>query len=138
MREVWNMGKEMVLMPFGGDVDQEAYATLELPAKLDTLKRMVRSHLPMLRLMRKPITVTMEKQPSLPAGEKKELPRIQIQRRTFHYWYDPVDLITWMFNANNLTDKMHFGFAQYVERPVELWHSRMGVISLGHIWRVRV
>jgi hypothetical protein len=47
--------------------------TLQLPKKLDTLKKRVRGQLPMLRLMRKPIRVAFEKLPALPAGEKQIL-----------------------------------------------------------------
>jgi len=54
---------------------------LELPAKLDTVKRIVRANLPMLRLLRKVIPVTIEKQPSLPAQQKTKR-RIMIHRQS--------------------------------------------------------
>ena len=43
---------------------------LNLPLKLDTLKRYVRSHLPMLRLLRKAMPVVFKKQTSLPEQQK--------------------------------------------------------------------
>ena len=42
-----------------------------LPRKLDTLKKQIRQHLPMLKLMRKAIMVSVEKQASFPAQQKK-------------------------------------------------------------------
>jgi hypothetical protein len=100
--------------------------TLLLPKKLDTLKRRVRSQMPMLRLMRKPIQVAFEKLPTLPAREKHKpgQPRLHIERKTWHYWYDPVDLVTKILSATDLTRRMHFGMACYVDNPIELWHSR--------------
>jgi hypothetical protein len=43
---------------------------LHLPLHIDTLKRRLRSQLPMLRLLKRPITVTLEKQATLQALEK--------------------------------------------------------------------
>lgn len=93
-----------------------------LPLKLDTLKRQVRSHMPLLQLMRKPLTVIIEKQPSLPQGEKKA-ERQRIERQSWMYWYDPLDLIRNILAATHLRSKMHFGMAMYVDEPTELWHS---------------
>jgi hypothetical protein len=94
---------------------------IELPAKLDTLKRHVRGHLPMLRLLRKAVPVLIEKQPSLPAKEKT-LQRIQ--RSSWLYWYDPIDLVKTISSASALVERTHFGLAHLVDEPVEYWHSR--------------
>jgi len=45
---------------------------------------------PSLRLLRKAVPVLIEKQPSLP-GKEKTLQRIQ--RSSWLYWYDPIDLV---------------------------------------------
>jgi hypothetical protein len=121
LREVWSMAQ----------ADTED--TL-LPKKLDTLKKMVRGQLPMLRLMRKPIAVTLERQPTLPAGEKAT--QLRTERKAWHYWYDPIDFVTKILLANDLTDKMYFGMAHYVDNPVEFWHSRAwgssAITTSGH------
>jgi hypothetical protein len=106
------------------DEDNEDQSKLHLPNYINTLKRQVRSHLPMLRLLRRPITVTLEKQATLAAYEKGKSTRITIIWQTWHYWYDPVDLVTKILSASKLTAKMHFGLAKYVNSPSELWHSR--------------
>lgn len=64
----------------------------DLPRKLDTLKRIVRSHLPMLRLLRKAVRVSFKKVASMPAQEKVQ-GHVTIQRVTWLYWYDPKDLV---------------------------------------------
>ena len=94
---------------------------MELPANLHTLRKRVRTHLPMLRLMRQAIPVVFEKQPSLAVRDKK----MDVVRKTsWFYWYDPVDLVLDMLAAGILRDKMYFGMAQYSDSLTELWHSR--------------
>ena len=93
-----------------------------LPRKLDTLKSNLRQQLPMLKLMRKKITVIIKKQPSL-SSRDKELERTI--REVYIYWYDPFDLIYRILNAELLQSKMFFGMAQYSDNPTELWHSRV-------------
>ena len=97
--------------------------THTLPLKLDTLKRQIRRHMPLLKLHRKALTVVVEKQPSMAARKKGERRRQKIERLAWQYWYDPVDLISTILSATRLRDKMHFGMAQYVDEPTELWHS---------------
>ena len=101
-------------------MDEESVATL--PLKLDSLKRQIRRHIPLLQLMRKPLDVVITKQPSL-EQRKKGARRHTIQRMAWQYWYDPLDLIRTILSATYLTEKMHFGMAQYVDEPTELWHS---------------
>lgn len=94
-----------------------------LPLKLDTLKQQVRRHIPLLRLLRKALTVTYEKQPSMAERRKGVRQRVQIERLAWQYWYDPVDLISMILSAPRLREKMFFGMAEYVDEPTELWHS---------------
>jgi hypothetical protein len=77
LQEVWRISS------MNGTQDENLDA-LQLPEKLDTLKRKVRTQLPMLRLMRKLIKVTIEKQPNLPPGEKSNT-RLRIERKAWHY-----------------------------------------------------
>ncbi|PMD23273.1 hypothetical protein NA56DRAFT_657331 [Hyaloscypha hepaticicola] len=73
---------------------------------------------------RRPITVTLEKQATLQALEKGK-PALELAlRRIWHYWNDPIDLVTRILNASTLNFKMHFGMAQYVDFPSEIRHSR--------------
>ena len=49
------------------DMDEQDMDPIQaLPLKLDSLKRQVRRHIPLLRILRKPLAVVIEKQPSLP------------------------------------------------------------------------
>ncbi|KAL8915964.1 MAG: hypothetical protein Q9208_008764 [Pyrenodesmia sp. 3 TL-2023] len=92
-----------------------------LPRKLDTLKKRLRQYLPMLQLMRKPIPVIIEKQPSFAMTDKS----LGVIRKTsWLYWYNPINLVRFIIDAKKLTDKMYFGMAQYVDEPTELWHSQ--------------
>jgi hypothetical protein len=77
--------------------------TLQLPKKLDTPKKRVHSQLPMLRLM--------QKLPTLPAGEKQKPGQqpLRVVCKTWHYWYNPVGLVTKILSVTSLTCKMHFG-----------------------------
>ncbi|RDW84612.1 hypothetical protein BP6252_02202 [Coleophoma cylindrospora] len=114
LREVLQMGNSMNMLR----IDD----TMLLPRKLDTLKRLVRTRLPMLRMLRRLINVVIEKQPTLPSGQKSEQ-RIRITRQTWHYWFDPSDLVTNILNAHVLVKAMYFGMARYVDYPEEFWES---------------
>ena len=105
------------------DDEQEIDPIQALPLKLDSLKRQVRRHIPLLKILRKPLAVVIEKQPSLPQRQKG-MQRQRIERMSWQYWYDPCDLIRTILNATKLRDRMYFGMAQYVDEPTELWHSR--------------
>ena len=100
-----------------GEGEGEEQPRVSLPKKLDTLKRIVRKHLPMLRLMRKAIPVQLEKQPSLAMRDKSIG---YIVRNTWLYWYDPIDLVTNILSATFLREKMYFGMVQYQDQPTEL------------------
>ena len=97
--------------------------SINLPAKLDTLKRRLRTYLPMLTLMRKALPVLIAKQATLPSGEKTG-GTTHIHRMSWQYWYDPIDLVRQILSADKLRSQMYFGKAQYQDKPEELWHSR--------------
>ena len=40
------------------------------------------------------------------------------------HWYNPISVFHGLLSSNLATEKMHFGMAEYVDKPVELWHSR--------------
>ena len=112
-----------------------------LPLKLDTLKRQLRRHMPLLKLMRKPLRVIIEKQPSLPQRQKGKRPQ-RVERLSWQYWYDPIELVRTILSAKYLKEKMYFGMAHYVDEPTELWHSFAWGSSIravsGDVCRTRV
>ena len=114
--------REVLQLP-KASADDEDNDFQSLPNKLDSLKRQVRRHIPLLKLLRKALAVIVEKQPSLPQRQKG-LDRQRIERLSWQYWYDPIDLIRTILSATRLREKMFFGMAQYVDEPLELWHSR--------------
>jgi hypothetical protein len=57
----------------------------DLLRKLDTSKRHVHGHLPMMRLLWRAILVTFRKQATLPTPEKQSW---HIERVSWIYWYD--------------------------------------------------
>ncbi|KAF6223757.1 hypothetical protein HO173_013218 [Letharia columbiana] len=124
LREVFQLSKPSAA---GSSMVEEGNEDSELdmhtlPLKLDTLKRQIRRHIPLLQLLRKPLTVMIEKQPSLPQREKG-MQRQSIERQAWQYWYEPLDLIRTILSATYLREKMFFGMAQYVDEPTELWQS---------------
>jgi hypothetical protein len=115
MREYLNFTQS--LNP-GGEV-------IDYPLKLDTLQRLVRSSLPLLRLLRKSVPVTLSKQPSLPMKQKRNMQAATIiHRASWLYWFDPIDLARSILSATKLLENAHFGMAEWVDEPVEFWHSR--------------
>src|SRR6266516_6488970 len=115
MREYLNFTQS--LNP-GGEV-------IDYPLKLDTLQRLPRSSLPLLRLLRKSVPVTVSKQPSLPMKQKRNMQAATIiHRASWLYWFDPIDLARSILSATKLFENAHFGMAEWVDEPVEFWHSR--------------
>jgi hypothetical protein len=120
LREVWEMAQAI------GGIQAENNEMLRLLLHLDSLKRSIYGYLPMLRMLRKPITVTLEKQATMP--EKTKNPKEQrttITRQAWHYWYDPLDLLTKILSTEKLQSKMHFGMAEYSDSGDEFWNSRV-------------
>ena len=112
-----------------------------LPLKLDTLKKRIRRHMPLLKIYRKALPVIIHKQPSIAAKLKGNYQRQRIERMAWQYWFDPMDLITTILSATKLRAKMHFGMAHLVDNPTELWHSNAWGSSIravsGDICRTR-
>lgn len=114
--------REVILMAQAHREDDEEY--MQLPLKLDTLKRQTRANVPLLRLLRKPIKVNLTKQPTLPRGSKPARDaRTLVEKTTWHYWYDAIDLTRHILLASDLVRIMHFGMAEYVDNPLEFWQS---------------
>ncbi|KAL8798951.1 MAG: hypothetical protein Q9200_007661 [Gallowayella weberi] len=75
----------------------------------------------MLRMKRKAIPVTIEKQPSFAVRDKK---MGVIHKMSWLYWFDPFDLVQTILNSTKIRTQMHVGLAEYRDEPTELWHSR--------------
>ncbi|KAI9848827.1 MAG: hypothetical protein M1837_006343 [Sclerophora amabilis] len=90
-----------------------------LPETLDTLRIKTRAQLPLLRLQAKRIPVVMEKQPSLPSRAKNK-PATTLRKMVF---FDPIDMVRRMVLASAFVERLHFGMADLVDVPTELYHS---------------
>jgi hypothetical protein len=88
-----------------------------LPQKLDTAKRHLHKLLPLLRIHNRQIAVSPEAQPTKPSKDAAA-PFV-----TQQYWYD-IQELCYTILGSNLAAKMHFGMAEYVDKPFELWHYR--------------
>ncbi len=102
------------------EIFQLANGQEALPAKLDILRKRVRSHLPMLSLKRKPILVTIQKQPSMPVRDKG---LGTIRRNAWLYQYDPIQLVSAILLAKSLTDKIHTSMAHFKDNGTEIQHG---------------
>lgn len=121
-REVFELVKAVRMGSSQSQEDEIEVA--RLPLKLDTLKRMVRNHLPMLQLMRKQIPVVALKQPSLAPRQKGRKRRQQL---SWAYWYEPVNLFTAILSATDLP--LYFGLGEFREDGTEFWNSRSWTAS---------
>ena len=93
-----------------------------LSLKLNSLKRQIRRHVSLLKLIRKTLSIIIEKQSSL-VVRKKEKRKQRIERLVWQYWYDLVDFIRTILSVTKLREKMHFDMTTYVDESIELWHS---------------
>jgi hypothetical protein len=89
----------------------------ELPRKLDTVKTHLHKSLPFLQVHNRQIAVSPEVQPTR-SSKDETAPFV-----TQHYWYDIQELCCSILGSN-LAAKIHFGMAEYVDNPFELWHFR--------------
>ena len=92
--------------------------------KLNSLKRQIRRHIFLLQLIRKIVTIVIDKQFSLFVEEKKRR-KTRIVKSSWHYWYDSIDLIRTIFCAIELRRKMYFDMTFYVDESTELWKSKI-------------
>ena len=93
-----------------------------LPLKLDTLKRRCRQHLPSLKMRRKAIDLNPSKLPTLNPTEKRGTSQLA-DSKAFLYFVDPKELFRRMLSGQQFSNKLHFGMAEFVDSPTELWHS---------------
>lgn len=87
-----------------------------LPKSIETLRRKTQSRLPLMKIRKQRIPLLAAKLPT--AG-----PRFSSAPTDWLYWFDPSHLIATMLASSEFKTKMHFGMAEYVDSPKELWHS---------------
>ncbi|KAI9749166.1 MAG: Glutathione reductase [Chaenotheca gracillima] len=92
-----------------------------LPKNVQTLKGMVKHHLPLTKMRRQEISLTPEKLPSFTPQEKRS--QIPPSPKAWLHWFDPISLVSGILSSPSLRSKMHIGMAEFVEKPTELWQS---------------
>jgi hypothetical protein len=116
-----------------------------LPPKVDTLKRMATAALPLLPLRQLEVALNPDKLPSYAAGQKKgkriqneedeqrlaENPATAIEppkgRVTF---FDSIPFFSALLSTPRVVEKVHFGMAEWVDTPQELYHSYSWATSI--------
>jgi hypothetical protein len=96
----------------------DAVETRTLPEKLDTLKERLHKKLPLQPVERRQIPVQKEAQPTQAANSPTD------EILSWHYWFDPQFVFRDILSSRLGSEKIHFGMAQYCDKPIELWHSR--------------
>ncbi|SLM35120.1 hypothetical protein LPUS_04195 [Lasallia pustulata] len=90
-----------------------------LPKKLSTFHAKIKSQLPLLKLRRKELTLDSTQLPTLSRSDKAG----SLICTEWMYWFDPKHLFQIMLSSRVFTEKLHFGMANFVDRPSELWES---------------
>ena len=99
-----------------------------LPRSLATLKKYVTAQLPLLEMRRQKLALTPEKMPTM--AQSRTAIGTPHQPIEWLYWFEPISLFTAVLSCPELTTKMHFGIAEFVDKPTELWHSQSwGLLS---------
>ena len=95
-----------------------------LSLKLNILKRHVRRHISLLKLLRKALKVVIEKQSFLRERKKNQnINKQRFKRMSWMYWYDFLNLIQKILSATKLRQKMHFDMTFYVNESTKFWYS---------------
>lgn len=87
-----------------------------LPKSIKTLRRKTHSRLPFMKVQKQRIPLIAAKLPT--AGRA-----FSSTPMDWLYWFDPSYLISTLLASEQFKAKMHFGMAEYVDLPKELWHS---------------
>ena len=89
-----------------------------LPEKLDTLKEKCQQELPLLPVQRRKVNIDPASQPTRPNVSPEQ------PFESWQYWYTPAMLFQDILSSQLASTKMHFGMAEYVDSPTEVWHCR--------------
>ena len=87
-----------------------------LPKSIETLRRKTQTRLPLMKVRKQRIPLNSAKLPT--AGSA-----FSSTPMDWLYWFDPAHLIATVLASKEFKAKMHFGMAQLVDSPKELWHS---------------
>jgi hypothetical protein len=99
----------------------------QLPKDVSTLTKSAVAQLPLLPQRRKQVYLKPEKLPTLQPSQKfgdVSAPT------TWVYWFDPAALFTAILSTPAITEKLHFGMAEFVDEPYEFWHSMSWASSI--------
>ena len=95
---------------------QEKAQIETLPKSIETLRRKTQARLPLMKMRKKRIPLTAAKLPT--AGQA-----FSSTPMDWLYWFDPIHLIATVLASDEFKSKLHFGMAEFVDSPKELWHS---------------
>ena len=95
--------------------------------KLDIFKKQMRRHVLLLNLMRKALSMIIEKIFFFVVRKKKQRQRQKIIRTSWQYWYDSINLIRIILASSKLRSQMHFDMTEYVDddERIEFWHFKI-------------
>ena len=91
--------------------------------KLNILKKRIRRHMSLFKIYRKALSMIIHKQSFIVAKLKKNHQRQRIERMTWQYWFDSMNLITSILFFTKLHVKMHFEMTHLINKLIKLWHS---------------
>ncbi len=91
-----------------------------LPKSIATLRRNVKASLPLMKMRRKEIPLSVEKLPTFSRAKETT----SKSSDAWLYWFDPAHLFSTILSSSQFVAKMHVGMAQYVDIPQQLWHSQ--------------
>ena len=95
---------------------QDTAQVQALPKSIETLCRKTQSRLPLMKIRKQRIPLVTAKLPT--AGRA-----FSSMPMDWLYWFDPTYLISTILSSEEFKAKMHFGMAEFVDSPKELWHS---------------
>lgn len=100
---------------------QDLVEIKRLPQSLNTLKRYTSAQLPLMAMRRSKIALVPEKVPTMSTSHDiLGTPMIPMD---WLYFFDPIKLFQTVLSCQELRNKMHFGMAEFVDAPSELWQS---------------
>lgn len=98
-----------------------------LPETLDALIGRYEKWLPIPTIYQAEAPVIMEKQPTVKSKNRRKVPATTTG---IVYYVDIINMIVTMLNCVGLRNRMHFGPAQLVDSPGELWHGQAWAQSI--------
>lgn len=104
-------------------------AWARLPQTLESLMRRFESSMPMPPIYQAVVPVAADKQPTKSKKNSKKVQHQVLIPGTI-YFHDVINLIVTILNTRSLRKEMHFGMAELVDEPSELWHGQAWAQSI--------